>query len=116
MKTLSEYIEYVIESRIFTLTEDERNSVCEIIGFLIGNIGDDSQIKQYSEYWNVLSNSEQEQMIDLYDVFDDKHAWPKINSRIIKDDIPLLLNFLNWCDEKELIDDKLYDVIEKLEQ
>lgn len=116
MKTLSEYIEYVIESRIFTLTEDERNSVCEIIGFLVGNIGDDNQIKQYSEYWNVLSNSEQEQMIDLYDVFDDKQTWPKINSRIIKDDIPLLLNFLNWCDEKELIDDKLYDVIEKLEQ
>jgi len=116
MKTLSEYIEYVIESRIFTLTEDERDSVCEIVGFLTGNIGDDSQIKQYSEYWNVLSNSEQEQMVDLYDVLDDKHTWPKINSRIIKNDIPLLLNFLNWCDEKELISDELYDVIEKLEQ
>ena len=115
MKTLKEYI---FETRYFKFTDGERAAVAELVGLLTGNIGEDADIKKYSEYWNVLSDDEQQQMNDLYDVLDDTNNWPVINRNIIKDDIELLANFLNWVDENDLWEDSDYegpDALEKIE-
>lgn len=111
-------VEYILESGSFTLTDYERDALLDVVGILSGNLGSEEDIKLFSEYWDILSNDEKEQMTDLYDLLDDKHTWPRINRRLLKDDIDLLLNFLNWADEKELIKDNydLYDVIDKLEK
>lgn len=112
-------IDYIYEGRMIIFDEYERDSLCEIIGFLTGNLGEDADIKKFSKYWDALSDDEKKQMNDLYELLDNKETWPKVNSKLIHDDIHLLLNFLNWADEEELIDDKnyeIYDVIEKLEQ
>ena len=113
MKTLKDYI---FESRYFKFTDDERAAVADLVGFLTGAIGEDAEIKKYSEYWNVLSNDEQEQMNELYDVLDNEHNWPVINRNIIKDDIKLLANFLNWVDENDLWGDVGYEGISALEK
>ena len=76
MKTLKDYI---FESRYFKFTDDERAAVADLVGFLTGAIGEDADIKKYAEYWNVLSNDEQEQMNELYDVLDNEQDWPVIN-------------------------------------
>lgn len=115
MKTLKDCI---FESRYFKFTDGERAAVAEIVGFLTGAIGEDVDIKKYSEYWGVLSNNEQEQMHDLYDVLADEQNWPVINRNNIKDDIELLANFLNWVDENDLWGDveiEGRDALEKLE-
>ena len=115
MKSL---INFINESKNFKLTDGERNAIAEIVGFLTGNIGDDKDIKQYSEYWNVLSKDEQEQMNMLYDFLSDTHSWPVVNRNNIKDDILLLVNFLNWVDENDLWGDADYEgpgALEKLE-
>ena len=113
MKTLKDYI---FESRYFKFTDYERAAVAELVGFLTGAIGEDADIKKYSEYWNVLSNDEQEQMNELYDVLDDEQNWPVINRNNIKDDIELLTNFLNWVDENDLWGDADYDGLSALEK
>lgn len=115
MKTLKDYI---FEARYFKFTDGERAAVAELVGLLTGNIGEDEDIKEYSEYWNVLSDDEQKQMNELYDVLDDEQNWPVINRNNIKDDIELLANFLNWVDENDLWGDADYegpDALEKLE-
>ena len=115
MKTLKEYI---FETRYFKFTDDERAAISSLVGLLTGNIGEDEDIKKYAEYWNVLSNDEQQQMNDLYDVLDDEQNWPVINRNNIKDDIELLTNFLNWVDENDLWGDYEYEgpsALEKLE-
>lgn len=128
MKSLINYIpemenfrslnEYINETRYFKLTDSERDAISCLVGLLTGNIGEDSEIKKYSEYWNVLSDEEQQQMNDLYDVLDDTNNWPVINRNNIKDDIIPLINFLNWVDENDLWGDYEYegpDALEKLE-
>ena len=115
MKTLKDYI---FESHYFKFTDYERAAVAELVGFLTGAIGEDADIKKYAEYWNVLSNDEQEQMNELYDVLDNEQDWPVINRNNIKDDIELLANFLNWVDENDLWGDVEYEgvcALEKLE-
>lgn len=121
MKGLVEYINerIVEESKNFRLSDDERRSVADLLGFLTGNIGDDETIKQYSEYWDALSDNEQDQMNDLYDVFDNESGYHYINRSIIRDDVDLLLNFLNWVDENDLWGDYEYDgpsAIDRMEQ
>ena len=128
MKTLINYIpemenfrslnEYINESRYFKLTEGERAAIASLVGLLTGNTGEDEDAKKYAEYWGVLSDDEQQQMNDLYDVLDDTYNWPVINRNNIKDDIELLANFLNWVDENDLWGDYEYDgpgALEKLE-
>lgn len=116
MISLTEYL--INEARSFTLTDSERGEVAILLGYLTGNLGEDSDIKKYNEYWSALSDEEQQQLNELYDVFNDENSWPKINNRIIKDDISLLVNFLNWVDENELWNDDTDGVsaLEKLEQ
>ena len=113
MKTLKDYI---FESRYFKFTDDERAAVADLVGFLTGAIGETADIKKYSEYWDVLSNDEQEQMHELYDVLDNEYNWPVINRNNIKDDIELLANFLNWVDENDLWGDVEYEGISALEK
>ena len=113
MKTLKDYI---FETRYFKFTDDERAAVADLVGFLTGAIGENADIKKYSEYWDVLSNDEQEQMNELYDVLDNEYNWPVINRNIIKDDIELLANFLNWVDENDLWGDVEYEGISALEK
>jgi len=116
MISLTEYL--INEARSFTLTDSERGEVTILLGYLTGNLGEDSDIKKYAEYWTALSDEEQQQLNELYDVFNDENSWPKINNRIIKDDISLLVNFLNWVDENELWNDDTDGVnaLEKIEQ
>ena len=111
-------VEYIIESKYFRFNEGERAAIATLLGYLTGNIGEDSEIKKYAEYWNVLSDDERKQMNDLFDVCDDEQNWPVINRNNIKDDIPLLVDFLNWVDEHDLWGDCDYDgpaALEKLE-
>ena len=116
MKSL---VEYIFETKYFRFTEEERAAVTELVGYLTSNIGEESDIKKYSEYWNVLADDEKEQMNDLYDFVEDVHNWPIVNRNNIKDDISALREFLNWVDEKDLWGDCEYDgpsALEKLEE
>ena len=109
-------VEFIYEAKYFKLTDGEREAVTDLVGYLTGNIGEDNDIKQYAEYWNVLSNDEQEQMNELYDFLSDTHSWPVVNRNNMTDDIPLLVNFLNWVDENDLWGDSEYDGPSALEK
>lgn len=118
MKHINEFVEtYEInESKSFTLTSFERDSICELLGYLTGNLGEERDIKKFEKYWNSLSEDEQNDIQDLYDVFEDDVTWPKVTRRLIVDDIDMLRNFLNWVDENDVWGDCEYEGVAVLEK
>lgn len=119
MKSISEFVaDYdVYESKSFTLTRYERDAVCELLGYLTGNLGEERDIEKYSDYWNDSDDTTRDAFEDLYDVFSDEVTWPKVTRRVIVADVDMLRDFLTWVDGHDLWGDCEYDgraALEKL--
>ena len=112
MKQLTTYIN---ETKYFTFTKDERDSLSNVIGIIIGVLHGDNEYKdEYECVIKELSIEEIRQLNDLYDCLSDKHTWPKINRNIIVDDIPLLKKILSILDDNDLMDFGTTDAYEKI--
>lgn len=111
-------IEYITEGKQFTLKQYERSELGNVIGFITGNIGDEDDIAPYKDLKDSLSKKELKQLDNLFDLLDDEETWPKINKRIIKDDIPLIIKCLDWADEEDLIGNNwdLMDAYDKIKE
>lgn len=112
MKKLSNFI--FEKSKYFTLTDDERNSLAECIGYITGNLGDIDDIKSFEIIKKELSEEELKQLNSLYDCLDDKQTYPKINRNIIKDDLELIKKVIYLIEENDL-DYDLSDIYEKIQ-
>lgn len=113
MKSITTFIN---ESKLFTLNDDERNSLCSIIGIMLGNEGDDEEIKSFKDFKDSLSKDEINQFDDLYNVLNNNETYPKISYRLIKDDVQLIHKFSNWLDDNDMIGENwdLMDALDKI--
>lgn len=90
MKSLVEYINESIE--IFT--DDDRDSLIEVVGNATGNLGEDSDIKKYQKFIDELSDDDKKNLDDLYDMLDNEETYPKLYKRLFAKDEKLLLKKL----------------------
>lgn len=112
MKKLSSFI--FEQSKYFTLTDDERDSLIECCGYITGNLGDVDDIKKFEVIKKELSEEELQQLNSLYDCLDDKETYKKINKNIVKDDIELIKKIIYLISENDL-DYDLSDIYEKIQ-
>ena len=109
MKSLVEYINESIE--IFT--DDDRNSLIEVVGNATGNLGEDSDIKKYQKFIDDLSDNDKKNLDDLYDMLDNKETYPKLYKRLFAKDEKLLLKKLaQYAFDNDICD--LSTIVEKL--
>lgn len=98
------------------LSNYSRDALSELVGIIIGAIGEDDDIKKYRKLVDSLSKEEQNQLNELYDVLSDKQTYPSIDATILKYDIPVLKKIYKWVDdnntEKNNFD--LYDAFSKI--
>lgn len=115
MKQLSTYI---FEARSFTITNGERNALECVLGFVTGDLGDESEIKKYEEFASNLSEEDIKTLNSLYNVISDDQTYTKITKRILdKKEISLLKLLLTYIDENDLYGDfeyELSNIIDKL--
>jgi hypothetical protein len=113
MKSLNEYIN---EGKSWSLTDYQRQAFGTAIGFMTGNLGDEVDIARYEEFKKTLSDKELKQFNDLFDLFDDEHTYKKINSRMVKDELPLLKRFAEFIELEDIADGDwdLIDAYEKI--
>ena len=106
---------YINETKYFTFTKDERDSLTDVINIIITVINGDSEYKDdYECVIKELSPKEINQLNDLYDCLSDNNTWPKINRNIIVDDIPLLKKILGVMDDNSLLDFGTANAYEKI--
>lgn len=82
MKSLVEYINESIE----LFTDDDRDSLIEVVGHATWNIGEDSDIKKYQKFIDELSDNDKKNLDDLYDMLDNKETYPKLYKRLFVKD------------------------------
>lgn len=117
MKNLKQFIDIyeenlLLESKKFVLTNNERDSLLEVFGYITGNLGNDEDIDTYKSI--NLTDKELDQANDLFNVLDDNYSYKDINESNIKNDIQLINKVLSWCDRNNLlIDYDLQSVYEK---
>lgn len=117
MKNLKQFIDIyeenlLLESKKFVLTNNERDSLLEVFGYITGNLGNDEDIDTYKSI--NLTDEELDQANDLFNVLDDNYSYKDINESNIKNDIQLINKVLSWCDRNNLlIDYDLQSVYEK---
>ena len=109
-------------SKHFKLETDERNSLAEVIGYILGNIGEDEDIKKFDIIMKQLSKEEFDQLQSLYDCLDDEETYPTINRNIIIDDIELIKKVINMINDAvdagdlNLDDNLSYDLSDVLDK
>ena len=112
MKDINKYI--IEKQKTFVLSDDERNSLIELVGIATEQCGEDSDIKEYEEFRKDCQENEINTLIDLYDLLNDKHTYPKINNRLIQNnELYLLIKLINYALDKDIID--LSEILEKIQ-
>ncbi len=112
MKTL---VEYINESKYFTLTPSERDALVITVGNITGALGDEEDMEEYAELKKDLSEEELKKLDELFEyVLDNEQDYPKINRNIIKDEIPILVKILTWMDENGIGSYEHTDMLEKM--
>lgn len=109
-------IEYINEGKSWSLSDYQRQAFCTELGFMTGNLGDSDEIAKYEEFRKTLSDKELKQFNDLFDLFDDEQTYRKINSRMVKDELPLLKRFAEYLDLEDIAGNNwdLIDAYEKI--
>ena len=108
MKSL---VEYINES--MTLTRIDRDTLTEILGFVTGQEGEDSDIKQYEEFISKLSDDEKKSLESLFDLCHDNVTYPKLTKKLLdKKEIALLSKLSEYCFDNNICD--ISDIIEKI--
>ena len=103
--------EYINESFKFKLTEDERSSVAQQLGFLLGHLGDKKDIEKFNDYRELLCTDDINLLNDIYDMFDDTTTYYTINNSILhKSERRRLNNLLKYMEDNDMIDYRDYDL------
>lgn len=112
---MKDLINYILEKKkSFEFTNDERNSLIELIGYASEQLGEDSDCKQYEELRKNCYEDEMNSMIDLYELLDDKQTYPKITNRILQqNELNILIKTIQYALDKDLID--LSNILEKIQ-
>lgn len=112
---MKELLNYIIEKQIkFVLTNGERDSLIELIGYASEQLGEDSDVKQYEELRKDCYEDEINSMIDLYELLSNKQTYPKITNKIIQqNELNILIKTIKYAIDKNLID--LSDILEKIQ-
>lgn len=107
-------IEFINESRQYAFTEEQRDALASLIGFLTGNIGDSDVIAEYEEFKESLTPKELEQFDNAYDYLDDTVTYKKVRISSFFQDIDknLLKRFLEYAMDNELHTDYEYEIEE----
>ena len=113
MKSL---IEYINESKYFTLTPGERDALTIVIGNITALSGNDEDIDTYEEVRKeIINDDELNKLKELYEyVLSNNQDYPKINRNIIKDEIPILIKIFTYMDENDLGSFECTDILNKL--
>ena len=108
--------DYITEAkRNWSFSDYQRQSLCTAIGNMIGALGDEDDMDKYVDFRKTLSKDELKQFNDLYDLFDDEYTYHKINSRMIKNELPLLTRFAQFIEDNDIAD-KDWDLIDAYEK
>lgn len=109
--------EYINESQKFKLTEDERSSVAQQLGFLLGYLGDKKDIEKFNNYKESLCTDDIELLNEIYDLLDDTTTYYTINNSILhKSERRYLNNLLKYMEDHDMIDYRDYDLISAYEK
>ena len=115
MKSL---IEYINESKYFTLTENERDVLASFVGVLCGVLSDKEIEEKCADLIKELSDKDKENLESLYDCLDNTYDFKKINRNHISKDISLIKRCIIWCDENDgwvnSNDIELLDILNKI--
>ena len=112
---MKDLINYILEKKkIFELSNDERNSLIELIGYASEQLGETSDCKQYEELRKDCYEDEMNSMIDLYELLNDKQTYPKITNKILQqNELNILIKTIQYSLDKDLLD--LSDILKKIQ-
>ncbi len=111
MKNLNNYI--LEKQHKFILSDNERDSLIELIGYASEQLGDDSDCKKYENLRKNCYEDEINTMIDLYELLNDKQTYPKITNKIVQqNELNILIKTIKYASDQNLID--LTDILEKI--
>lgn len=101
--------EMMVESskKSFVLDDGQRDALVEFVGHVCGAYNDENPFDAVE-----VDDDEKQRLETLFDVLDDRQSYKKINSRILKNDLPLLKKCLNAAFKADQLDgnDDLEDV------
>lgn len=111
-------VEFINESRYFSLEPNERDVLASFVGVLCGSLGDDEIEEKCADLIKELSDKDKDMLTSLYDCLDDTYNYKKINRNMIIDEIPLIKKCIEWCDENDAWVDsndvELLDILDKI--
>lgn len=99
-------VAYINESKRgvthFTLSQDERDQLCEIIGYASGALGEDEDVNKFEDFRKSLSKQELEDLSNLFDTLDDEQNYPKFTNKIMTDeDINICRKLFAYVSEED---------------
>ena len=115
MKDLNKYI--LEKKKTFELNIDERRALETLIGTVLGNLGEDDEIKQFKRFMDSLSDEEKKDLESLYDMLSDTHDYKKIYQKnVMPEEITLIDKLYHYCDDNNMLDGQwdLIDAFEKI--
>ena len=115
MKDLNKYI--LEKKKVFELNPSQREALEITVGTVLGNLGEDDEIKQFKQFMDSLSDEEKKDLESLYDMLSDTENYKKIYQKnIMYEDIILIDKLYHYCDDNNMLDEQwdLIDTFEKI--
>lgn len=115
MKDLNKYI--LEKKKTFELNIDERRALETLIGTVLGNLGEDDEIKQFKRFMDSLSDEEKKDLESLYDMLSDTYTYKKIYQKnVMPEEIALINKLYHYCDDNDMLGERwdLIDAFEKI--
>ena len=107
-------VTYITESKkSFTISSDDRDTLATLLGFAVGDLGEEDDIAQFELFVNDLSEDEKKCLQDLSDLFGDTYNYPKITNRNLqKEEKMLITKLLNYIEDNcdNLLDEYSYEI------
>lgn len=78
-----------------------------VVGYLTGALGseyDEDIIESLQEYKKTLTPEQLKRFDLLYDFLNDDYTYPRVNRKMLKDDRDILIPFLQWIDDNDIIE------------
>ena len=113
-------INYDYKMLKFTLEESERDSLCELVGYASGMLGDEEDFMPFEDFRMSLNERETDDLENLFDLLDNYENYKKItNKNILENDINVLLKLSNYLEDfddndeyKDALDNILFKMID----
>lgn len=98
------------EKIYYTLTDGERDSIATLIAMMLGELGDENQIAQFSEFKSKLGEYDIERFGEIKDVLESKNLYPQVtNLCFLRYEEELLVSLLCFIDQHPTIEDGKYN-------